>query len=889
MAETNVNWDYPLMQTTMDAKGSRPSVVKPNSYRLTGADGSIEGTLRPFPGFREVHQFNISAWSVATAGQHDETSQILDDLQPINFTIHNEHYGYGFVYRVRRKNNGPVADLFLDYYNSYLGRWIRGQVIKLAVPLTPVLSPYLGQPMKVVVTGRLIYIFIKNSEPILMYVQRETPFGMRVITNTGPGLRPTMIDPANYVALGSIITTGDADRPGAGQVVLLSDPPSVTGLMPAPVQDEATLPKLDAGDYAFAYILHNSQTGKRSSLSEIAEARKALFDPDNSGVLDVVPLFAAMEICYDSSQYDQAYIYRSVRVQDAGGTYIAGILHLDAIIDLATYHTVNNPLASNRRQSLYYYELKDKELVFQDVFQDATLHDQNMPKGGAAAWYETILVVGDIKTSGESVTGEIRTEDAVRGVGEIRWSTTSDVSPELFPPQNRAYPALTSNDVITFRQAGPNLIGFSRDRQYLLRKEDVSVRVLEMHEGYGVINSRCAETIGSQIYFITPKGVKSVDSQGQLDDVRAINDFIQRVWANDHEYLHLAHDPAMSCAFVLNTRTEECCLFWFSTAKVTHLRDTNFAGCVRGVWPQNFTFDLASIEDVNSGGSNFTYKNTLTERVFFWMNAPSANCLGFKFRLFVADYERKRVRSLPGQPPETTMLPLTYHAVFRVNETYAAPNITFDLTSPDALGDILPLRCWGAKLYVVKATDKTLEGKSVTINTVTVSGVEIVSADVEVLAGLGAGDVVAISPVYFEWQGSPLGTQTEEAMQFGPTYDFFMQKAATSCVAAFAGVTRPEEVPASLMRFQGAIYRGTETTALSRVYPTNPDGSDVQSVEDREGCKAAAFGKDLSEGAHGVSGAVLTPAIIIIVPNIGFELLGVSVAGEVRRTRRDRR
>jgi hypothetical protein len=899
MPEISTNWDFPLAGTSMDAGTIRPSVLKPNSALLSGVDGTLEGPLRPFPGFREIHRFDHAGWATAVPLSHDTSSEILD-VESFNFTIHNQHYGYGFVYRVRRRSGAFLADLFIDYYNSYLNKWIRSQLIKAAVPLSPEAIGIGGQPMKVISTGRLLYIFMKDQEPILCYVQRTTPFGLVIKTNTGPGLRPSIIGPDEYAGTPGLVDTGTAARPGAGQLILTEFKPSelidgTTPVMPVVNQDEGALVRLTPGDYAFSYLLVDSETGRRSALSEIAEVRKIHFDPDASGEVQPLPLYAVLEVVYDSDLYDQCWVYRSVRVQDAGGTYIANIQHLDKIIDLEDHHTANNPLAGSLRQALYWYELTDKQLTFQDTFADRTLYDQEMPKGGSAFWYENTLLVGDIRTSGESVSDENRPEDPIRGTGELRWSSTADIAPELYPPGNRFFPSLTSNDIITMRQAGPHVIGFSRDRQYLIRKEDTTVRVMEMHEGFGVLNNRSAETVGSNIYFVGEKGVKSVDAQGKLDDVRSVNRYVQIDWAEDQSKLSLAYDSAMSCLFLLNPVKGEACLFWFNSAMVTHLKDLPFAGTFRGVWPKDFTYDLTNLESVAAGGSNLTYKNSLTERTFFWQNPPKDSSgdeiLSYRYRLFVTDHQRVRTRAAAGDPVERTLMPIRFDACFPVQTNFSSGTAIALDSVTSGFGSTIPPDAWGCKLYVLKAANASLVGRSATIREQTGDTYVLKASEAANLHGLVVGDVVAVSPVVLEWQGSPVATQAEDGTQFASTFDYFNQKTVAGVIAAFSDVSLPYDVPPSLCRYEGAVYRGTEVQPVSRAYPIDARnrGNDVQSIRDREGFLGAALGSADREARYGVMGGVLTPGIIIMVPNVDYYLLGVRVNGQVLSTDRSRK
>jgi HAMP domain-containing protein len=140
------------------------------------------------------------------------------------------------------------------------------------------------------------------------------------------------------------------------------------------------------------------------------------------------------------------------------------------------------------------------------------------------------LFVSNIRNLPDSTTTEVRPGDAVKGLGETKWSATTELLPELFPPANVSYPKTPTSTIIRFRQAGGNLVGFSLDRQYLVRKEGAYPRMIEMHEGFGVTNSKGADSVGSMVYVVTHKGLKAVDVDGNLDDVRSVNYLLMQEW-----------------------------------------------------------------------------------------------------------------------------------------------------------------------------------------------------------------------------------------------------------------------------------------------------------------------------------------------------------------------
>ena len=56
--ETDIIWPYSLLKTTESKATSRTGVPIGFAAELVGVDGSVEGGIKPFPGFREMHRFS---------------------------------------------------------------------------------------------------------------------------------------------------------------------------------------------------------------------------------------------------------------------------------------------------------------------------------------------------------------------------------------------------------------------------------------------------------------------------------------------------------------------------------------------------------------------------------------------------------------------------------------------------------------------------------------------------------------------------------------------------------------------------------------------------------------------------------------------------------------
>lgn len=875
----------------MDRRTTRPGVPVGKAWDLIGVDGLVDGGLRPFPGFKDVHEFYHPGWGA----NHDATSEIVD-LFVRTFVIGEDGYGYGFFYRVRRKNGATGAtacDIFVDYYNSNLGTWIRGYSLMTSVPLPPNLDAVDGRAMSVSVHGRLVYVFVGGEVPLVFFTLRDSPWTTQVDYATGPGKRPSLLDSQDAGSLGSIITTGDASRPGAGQLFLTEFRPSETGLFASYPDADDELALLEPGDYAFAYFLLDSQTGRRSSLSVVAPARFTDFsDPDGSGPLERIAMYAALEICYDKTKYDQAYLFRSVMVQNAGGTYIAGILHLDSVITLEDYHTNNNPLAdASLAQAIYWYMLEDKPLTFQKTFEDDSFYDEEPPRAAASIYYDGSMLCSGIQGSAVSTSDENRPEDAIRGIGEFRWSSLLEASPELFPPSNRFIPSLPSDSLVTMKPVGPNVVGWSRDRQYLIRKEGGYIKVQEMHDGFGAANSKAADTVGALAYFVSPKGLKAVDSLGQLDDVRGLNQILTEEWRGSLAHVSVVYDPTLSVLFVHNPVEEQTALLWFNTSKVTMLHDMTFAVCARGAWPEAFEYDHVDLVN-NAGLNNDTYRNPLTERAFFVRNAAKNSDSdlvgGFAFRVCIVDHDRERVRAggaYDGQP-EGTLFQLTGDTIFEVDSSFTS-GATLSLVTGGAI-TLSADNLWNAYVYVLKSADPSLIGKKAVIRSApSGSSLTLLTADAPNLYGLIAGDVVGLCPVYLRWTGHPASHPVfEEIVVESPERDFFRVRHIDTIGAAFTDVSDfgTDLVPPY---FRASAYLGSSETPAAIGIPRTNGADDIySSVEEGEGVHYAALtdpsSSQMGRGRNGVDGTVICPSIEIFIPDLDYRLLGVVARGSVR-------
>lgn len=652
--------------------------------------------------------------------------------------------------------------------------------------------------------------------------------------------------------------------------------------------------KLEPGDYSFGYVLVDSKTGRKSAFSEVAQARGEDFRVMTSTTNVQRERYVGIEIVYDSTKYDLMYVYRSVKIQDAGGTMVAGLPFLDAIIELEDYHTCLNgtgrtfdPASTGRRHALYYYELEDKQLVYQAPYTDRSIFDQKMPFGGTALFYDNTMLVSRIDAQPDSSEDALRVEDVNKGLGEMRWSSLQEFSPELFPPFNRHNPTLPTNEAVTFAKIGSNALGIGKDRVFHIRKSGGFIRVQEMYEGYGIVNPKAVDVVSSVAYYVSPHGLKAVDSQAQLDEIRNLNSVVISEWKSDHASIQVAYDASMNTLFLLNPVQQEAYCMWFGSAKTTKLVDMNFAHAAAGAWPDNFT------------GSE--YSNSLTRRCMFLMNVQGGSGLsGWSWtgpRVYLTD--NKRTKTISGAAAAWNGSRRITHLDFQgdsrviVTGAFNPANNSFPI-SPTGISATVAVS--GAYLYtymylVYSTANKQHIGKKVRVlsNNTTTVFVDVTGSGAWAL-DLTTGDILGASPVYFEWVGHNLGLNNEVNQVFSLA-DFFRMKTAASIGCAFTDVSGPPlggDLLANkpLARFVGTMYAGTDETPLTTAQTLDTSGEYYGSVENGEGLVYAAFGSDATDGRYGVKGNSLSPGIRIFCPDLDYRLLACSVRGTISSVER---
>tara|TARA_Y100001938_G_scaffold79381_1_gene109650 strand:+ start:4072 stop:15234 length:11163 start_codon:yes stop_codon:yes gene_type:complete len=668
---------------------------------------------------------------------------------------------------------------------------------------------------------------------------------------------------------------------------------------------------LDAGNYVFAYQLFDSKSGRKSQLSKVLEVREFDFGelPDTSQDTSDPELvnphnkYAILDLVYDSDKYDYAYIYRSVNAENAAGTFSAGVLSLDGLIKLSTYDIPGYPPDPTRqgfKRSAYIYKLGDLELVYQDTFSSGTAtFDNVMPYGGALEWYNNTLLMSSIEKTPVSTT-DTTGQNSLISLGELRWSSMTHRSPELFSPLDRYVPSTPSNEIINLTRVGNALIGFSYDRMYHIKKDGTGsfgyMRLLEMHEGFGAVGPTAADSVASTIYFLTSKGLKAVSNDGKLDDVRGFDNYITNEWSGTTlSDCSVAFDSASGVLYVLNPSKEEAACMWFNTARTSVLKDMNFTQVRKGTWPQ---------DDADP-------KSSLVERAMFLQNIPTSSTAqdgvaNYKPRICVANYDysqtiansgagyngQKRITMQDGQgDTRFTMLDNS-----GTSHPSGKSTLKINASSSLKLSDD-----WvGSYLYVLSSATGSLVGTKARITAIanaqlqtytSGSGDTTITVEGTDFRSLAIGDRIGISPVYVRWVGHPLGMNSESGEKFAGL-DYHRNRHLEGLGSSFVDVSGPPSTETSntdaqyrALAFAGASLTPTDSTLIKDL-----NGVTVSSVVNGAATYWAAFGSDSStialQGTYGIQGPSLTPGIEVFCPDLDFRLLSVMATGKILATDR---
>lgn len=828
MSQILSRWTFPLVGVSARKVLPRTSSDKDAAFELTGSDGALRGGLRPFPGFVRSHDLMSGTGPVT-------------GFSAFEIRLDADSAGHGVAYV---RGGGAYVDVWFPAGGGLPAEW-RTMTIH---------SSGADGPVEAVTWGKVAYVLVRGRSPVVVRAwRRDMPSPaqdenvLSKVDPAGPGPRPRvtfgttqppLLDNSAatswaFVGGGSDWTTGDLNSDG---LALVTTATSVGGEVPA------TLPK---GNYAFAYSFYDSRTGRRSQLSDVVEVTASAMEgprrfkwewhkdarpnthPSWPGTPALEPPYAIPRRF--SEKWDRVYLWRSVRVEGAGGIYVAAILHLDKIWPFR--HAIPDPDSGSGTGEgsegvlNYWYVLKDMELVSQDVRLDRSSLYETMPRGGTAAVLDDVMYVADVvpdpvSTSPEDpgqVTQDVYPEEALQGSGEIRWSQPIDPHPEIFHWTGRHMCSTPTERPLRLLAMGEAVLAMSRNRTMVIRRSGSFVVVDEIHEGYGLANRDCCAAVADAAWFLSSKGVKSVSARGLLSDVPDLDELVVRSWAGTLSSCSMAFDHRAGCLWILNAALGKAVILWMETGVITELEDLPFSRVQSGMWRWSSSMPNQRRALFESGGS-----------------------------LWLADHDR--------EAPGVRTLKTTGSC--RAVATAVSPSsITL---SPHVAGTLLALLP-GMWLHVESGPRM---GRKARVSSVSGSVATIVGGhEVQV------GDPLLLSPMVVRWGGGVLMAQTEGGHGFMSSQDMFRSKQLSSVGCVFDDVQ-------GTGAFRGCAFYGTDEAPAHRGSPQDVVGGLPTDY--------SAF------GTFGVSHSSLSPGVEVLCADLDFRMLSVICRGRIDSSDRAR-
>ena len=902
--ETDITWTYSLLNATESKASARTGTPVGAMSELVGIDGTNNGGLMPFPGFREMYRFtpDLALSSTVPLGFSGANPYVngttAHKCKVVDFWSFSVIAGvstrvWGFVYIVRRANTvsvcNDVYDLMMDYNAPNDGDpdpiW-KTIVLSQGISDGGVLSNQGKAVMSVEVTGKAVYVFRRGEAPIAVYFKAPsgTSTPASVINPAGPGVKVKASMYLNGAAppveadltgtpdsvIGHLNAsfpdpTNASNPPGSvifSRVTATATPSTIT-VGGSSVSNLGTASVNLAGTYSLAVQFEDSRSGRKSQLS--GNVDMTFTGADRRIIIDGT---------YDTIRFDTLNIYRSVRTSNAGGAFAGGILQLDASVALTPYHVANLPMRTGQGQPTYTnvalfryaYQLKDAALVMQDVYLDKPSYSATMPKGGAGALLDGTMMVGNISEIASDLTG----------TGETRWSASGVDSPELFTALGEYKPNNVGDAVTCFKRTGQVMAGLTRNGVQFFNKQNGYVRVLAAHQGYGVTGPYAAATVGPVTYYLNYRGLKAVYPDGRLDDVQSINQLVSSEWYADStgsqelSKVSMAFDPATLCLYILNPTRQAAVQMWFATGVVSELQDTSFGKVTSGWWADTdgqlvpralFLFNAPYPDAVTN--TYFRPAVFMPSRTYNDKSYPETN-ITTQVSMLDADAVRNPAAFIPDDPDGSSFTYFDNTCTLQTVGTTAWPNL-FDTT--------LSTNYRLIGMWVYRAS----QGSSVRSRIVDVTATRF-----KLLSDTGGGfqeQYAILDPVYMKVMTAALRMTEDKVEEF-----VVKQPTSLGVVLADVAYTSGANLRPVTDGWVGSIYRENEDAPVLAAYPTNPDGTQVAHAMIRgDSPNWAGFGK------HGILGQWLFPCVETFIANVRFRLVGMQVKGRMLPTDRTRR
>lgn len=896
-------WHFPLISATENRSTIRTGIPHNHASELRGVDGSTDGGLRPFHGFRHLYAFDPhaeqnntnplnpahgTATSARGATRWNNPGLSVPAwqatrLRSVSFRVGVSDRAYGFVFRVT-SSIGGYDTFHIAYRIATRAAGPTAWFVREITPSDPDANVPTTSLWDVAVAGRQVFLFVEGRSPVLFHVDNDggtykeyalgthdcpgspgpgpTPFlrstlasGQFAAFNDYSGLRTAALaaDPASPDAFGQVIL-----RAPVGALNTIFDQSDINNANAFPVTHpqraagaSPNFRLLPPGDYSFMFVFDNPTHSRRAQPSSVVQVvaddfRQNLALPYDADTNPYVPKLAIIAVLAKQGLWTRVSVHRSGRL--LGGYGAASYLWRDRLIDLnSAYSPATTTIGGTTYKiGTYIYEVQEASLTSQDIYLNGRFFNTRMPFGGAAIYHEGVLYVSSITNASSSDADSL-------GLGEIRWSSPIEPSPELFATgaKSRHLPATLNDAPIAFGYASANPIGYSRAGIHRTRRESDSIKVDFLHSGYGIINQEFHTPVGALNYYGTLSGCKAIHPDGALDDVGYLNTVFTIRWASTLSSGHMTYDAALQAMFITNAAREEAQVVWFQTGRITSLVDVPFVASTRGEWP---------ISPTTSSVNPPTH-----ERAFFLHAYGSgAGCVA---DVYTVDYDRSRTRPLQMMDVQGGDLRLT--------ATIGSPNTTLTITA----GTAPTTRFRGARIYTLNGANAGASARIASI-----SGSTITIENHRGTWTPGQSVRVGVSPVNLRWVGGVLPIVDQLGR---PDEQNFYKMRQVNVVGfkfvSISGAAIDDAVNTSDAKVRALVFLGEDEDPVAAAVPVSRTGADVESITPNSPTQFAAFTKQNTEvvGKHGVSGGDIIVGGEIFCPEADYRLISAVVFGEV--------
>ena len=867
MADLDTTWPIPTVRVSESKDSWKSGVNGSPTWELVGVDGTNKGGLALHKGFREAWVFgpeNLAGTQFpgnSNVNPYATNTNLFDvvDFWPASMRIGASYWAYGVIYIASRPSSS-TRDLIFEGYRTDTSTKFYKVILEGSTLLNT------GYAVSVTCTPRVVYVGIAGRAPKAICFSGTSTFTLNVV-DAGPGQKPTgtwvSADTTAFTPTTTQLPDPASGPPGSFVVYGTSGTSAPTNWAAGSTAWTDTGVQFTAGNYSYAVQFEDSTTGRRSQLSDLVPVTW-------TGVKRRITITGIV----DTAKYDTVKIYRSTRSYNTANIFSAGIVQLestfkasDKSITPATSPSWSPALAGTVVKWATVSVLDDRQLVMQDVFLDNPSFLNDVPWGGAVGTMDNQLIVSNI------VSQSADTKDQMKSVGEIRWSSATDGSYELFSPRGRWTPESFGDSPIVFKRAGQVLVGLSQNRVYFIARNGAYTNVTPAHTGFGVVNPNACSVMGPMLYYVTRQGMKSVYADGRLDEVGAVDWLISVDWFDDLDYVSMANDPKFSCMYMLNPIKGKIAMMWFSTGMVSEVHDVGFKKCANGWWTS----------DADDYGAE------LTDRALF-LFAPSglvhtSKTTGYRPRLMVAA-NNSTDRKVP--PADSTNDAYHYGTVDGPGERRTTCTATANSTYFD-LAYTPPATPWTPTWRTLGMYARVLSS-SVVATRLRVVG--ITSGDKPTVENVGGASLptdgssfrVILNSMVFRMESTclPGGQEGQPGNQAGGGFTNIKQVSGLTCIFRNVSLS-PGVVSDNDGKWKALVYRGDLYTPTAAGFSSKPDGTATTSIVEGATPIAAPF------GTHGVMDPNPSIAVEICAVGMTFRVIAISVKGRILGTERTSR